>query len=72
MAFYRRWNDRMDAMLWKEWLEGHSSESIAQSLLNAFPCSEVVITKNAVIGRAHRLKLPGRPSPILKRKEAAA
>ena len=37
------------------WDEGHSTAEIGRRL---------AVTKNAVVGKAHRLKLPARPSPI--------
>ena len=43
------------------WAEGHSTAEIGRRM---------GISKNAVVGKAHRLNLPARPSPI--RREAAA
>lgn len=43
------------------WAEGHSTAEIGRRM---------GITKNAVVGKAHRLELSARPSPI--RREAAA
>lgn len=43
------------------WAEGHSTAEIGRRM---------GVTKNAVVGKAHRLNLPARPSPI--RREAAA
>jgi len=43
------------------WAEGHSTAEIGRRMN---------ISKNAVVGKAHRLNLPARPSPI--RREAAA
>ncbi|MBO1073082.1 GcrA family cell cycle regulator [Roseomonas marmotae] len=43
------------------WAEGHSTAEIGRRM---------GISKNAVVGKAHRLNLPPRPSPI--RREAAA
>lgn len=37
------------------WVEGHSTAEIARRL---------GVSKNAVVGKAHRLDLPGRPTPI--------
>lgn len=37
------------------WAEGHSTAKIGNRL---------GFSKNAIVGKAHRLKLPGRPSPI--------
>ncbi|MGH8115401.1 MAG: GcrA family cell cycle regulator [Rhodanobacteraceae bacterium] len=42
----------------KSWTEGHSTAEIAR---------RIGISKNAVIGKAHRLRLPARPSPIRNR-----
>jgi GcrA cell cycle regulator len=48
-------------MLQALWQEGHSASAIAEKLGG--------ISRNAVIGKAHRLFLPSRPSPI-KRDES--
>ena len=37
------------------WSEGHSTAEIGRRM---------GVTKNAIVGKAHRLDLPGRPSPI--------
>ena len=39
------------------WAEGHSTAEIGRRM---------GITKNAIVGKAHRLDLPARPSPIRK------
>ncbi|WP_338664951.1 GcrA family cell cycle regulator [Pararoseomonas sp. SCSIO 73927] len=44
------------------WAEGHSTAEIGRRM---------GISKNAVVGKAHRLHLPARPSPI-QREQAAA
>ena len=49
------WNDEAIARLRALWDEGHSTAEIGRRL---------GITKNAVVGKAHRLSLPARPSPI--------
>jgi GcrA cell cycle regulator len=49
------WTSEHDAQLRALWGEAHSCNEIARRM---------GMTKNAVIGRAHRLKLPSRPSPI--------
>jgi len=49
------WNDERIAELKKLWDEGLSASVIGERL---------GISKNAVVGKAHRLKLPSRPSPI--------
>ena len=47
------WNDERVAILKKMWLEGNSASEIAKNLGN--------ITRNAVIGKVHRLGLSNRP-----------
>ena len=49
------WNDEMIARLSALWDEGHSTAEIGR---------QMGITKNAVVGKAHRLNLKPRPSPI--------
>jgi GcrA cell cycle regulator len=49
------WSPLALARLRALWAEGHATAEIARRL----GC-----TKNAVIGKAHRLNLPARPSPI--------
>jgi GcrA cell cycle regulator len=46
------WNDERVALLKKLWLDGHSASQIAAELANG-------ITRNAVIGKVHRLGLAG-------------
>ena len=55
------WNEDAISRLRALWDEGHSTAEIGRRL---------GITKNAVVGKAHRLALPPRPSPI-RRSEAA-
>lgn len=50
------WPER-DGELEVFWAEGHSTQEIARRMH---------ITKNSVVGRAHRLHLPPRPSPIIR------
>ena len=50
-----RWDDAADQRLRSLWDDGHSTEEIARRMGT---------TKNSVVGRAHRLDLLGRPSPI--------
>lgn len=45
------------------WAEGHSTAEIGRRM---------GISKNAVVGKAHRLNLPARPSPIRREAEAAS
>jgi GcrA cell cycle regulator len=49
------WNDEIIARLRVLWAEGHSTAEIGRRL---------GVSKNAVVGKAHRLNLPARPSPI--------
>jgi len=49
------WDEEMIARLRQLWQEGHSTAEIGRRMS---------ITKNAVVGKAHRLTLPPRPSPI--------
>ena len=44
------------------WAEGHSTAEIGRRM---------GISKNAVVGKAHRLNLPARPSPIRREAERA-
>lgn len=49
------WTDDIIFRLRTLWSEGHSTAEIGRRL---------GISKNAVVGKAHRLDLPARPSPI--------
>ena len=49
------WNDQAISALSALWADGYSTAEIGRRM---------GITKNAVIGKVHRLKLSGRPSPI--------
>jgi GcrA cell cycle regulator len=49
------WNDEAIARLRVLWDEGHSTAEIGRRMS---------VSKNAVVGKAHRLNLPARPSPI--------
>ena len=49
------WTDERIQELGRLWEEGHSASYIGKLL---------GVSKNAVVGKAHRLKLPARPSPI--------
>ncbi|KXV46911.1 GcrA cell cycle regulator [Gluconobacter albidus] len=55
------WTDETIARLRDLWSQGLSTAEIGRQLS---------ITKNAVVGKAHRLGLPPRPSPIRNRKAA--
>lgn len=63
------WTDERIALLKKMWKEGKSAAEIAKTLGKG-------VTRNAVIGKAHRMGLSGRPSPIKKptpvKKESSA
>lgn len=50
------WTATEDARLEILWNEGHSTNKIASMMPGR--------TKNAIVGRSHRLELPARPSPI--------
>lgn len=50
------WTPERIEMLQSLWREGYSASAIAEKLGG--------ISRNAVIGKAHRLLLPSRPSPI--------
>ncbi len=56
------WNDETIGRLKKLWSEGLTTGEIGKRL---------GVSKNAVVGKAHRLGLKGRPSPI-KRQDAKA
>lgn len=49
------WNENLVQRLRALWAEGHSTAEIGRRL---------GVSKNAVVGKAHRLQLPRRPSPI--------
>ena len=49
------WNEEIIGRLRALWAEGHSTAEIGRRL---------GVSKNAVVGKAHRLQLPARPSPI--------
>ena len=49
------WNDETIARIRALWSEGHSTAEIGRRM---------GVSKNAVVGKAHRLNLPARPSPI--------
>ena len=53
------WTDERINTLKKMWKEGKSAAEIAKALGKG-------VTRNAVIGKAHRMGLSGRPSPIKK------
>ena len=57
------WTDETIVRLRALWVEGLSTAEIGRRLN---------ISKNAVVGKAHRLSLPGRPSPIRRDASGAA
>lgn len=57
------WTDDRVALLKKLWGEGKTAAEIAKELGG--------VTRNAVIGKAHRLKLSNRVSPIQQNKKPA-
>jgi GcrA cell cycle regulator len=56
------WGDEIIGQLRALWAEGHSTAEIGRRL---------GVTKNAIVGKAHRLDLPARPSPIRRDPNAA-
>ena len=56
------WTDERVELLRKLWGEGHTAAEIAKKIGQ--------VTRNAVIGKAHRLNLPSRVSPIRSKKKA--
>ena len=59
------WTKERTELLEKMWTEGKSAAEIAKELGEG-------ATRNAVIGKAHRMGLSGRPSPIKKKKATPA
>jgi GcrA cell cycle regulator len=57
------WSNETIEALRSLWADGKSASQIAKALGG--------ISRNAVIGKAHRLKLPSRPSPIKRDPEKA-
>ena len=55
------WNETTIVRLRELWTEGHSTAEIGRRL---------GVSKNAVVGKAHRLDLPARPSPIKRDADA--
>jgi GcrA cell cycle regulator len=51
------WTAKAIDLLRALWAEGHSTAEIGRRM---------GVTKNAIVGKAHRLDLPARPSPIRK------
>lgn len=59
------WTDERIALLKKMWKDGKSAADIAKVLARG-------VTRNAVIGKAHRMGLSGRPAPVKKPEPASA
>ncbi len=57
------WTDERVEVLKKLWVEGRTASQIASELGD--------VTRNAVIGKVHRLGLSGRPSPIKRKTKKA-
>lgn len=57
------WTPERIEELTQLWNAGHSASVIGKRL---------GVSKNAVVGKAHRLKLPARPSPIRRQSKTAA
>lgn len=62
------WTQDLITALTRLWSDGHSATEIGRRLS---AMGETDFTKNAVIGKVHRLGLPARPSPIKARTVAA-
>lgn len=56
------WNEQTLARLRQLWSEGHSTNAIARMM---------GLSKNSIVGKAHRLELDGRPSPIKRGSDSA-
>ncbi|MBK1666882.1 hypothetical protein CKO28_02345 [Rhodovibrio sodomensis] len=57
------WTDERIQELTRLWQAGHSASEIGKRL---------GVSKNSIVGKAHRLKLPSRPSPIKQQQRAEA
>lgn len=57
------WTAKSIDLLRALWAEGHSTAEIGRRM---------GVTKNAIVGKAHRLDLPARPSPIRKMEASGA
>lgn len=55
------WASEADRLLRELWNDGLSAKLIAEALHDRLG---VEVSRNAVIGRAHRLKVDGRPAPV--------
>ena len=59
------WSDDKIELLKTLWIQGKPASEIADILGDQ-------VSRNAIIGKAHRLGLAGRPSPIRKREQKLA
>ena len=59
------WSDDKIELLKTLWIQGKPASEIADILGDQ-------VSRNAIIGKAHRLGLAGRPSPIKKREQKLA
>lgn len=64
------WPPEMIEQLREWWDAGHSAAVITQKFAEIWP--ERLLTRNMVIGKAHRLRLARRPSPIKHKRKPAA
>ena len=62
-ATYIGWTPPTIQQLRSLWAEGHSTAEIGRRM---------GVSKNAIVGKAHRLHLPARPSPIRGRRDGQA
>lgn len=58
-----RWSEGAEDALRRMWADGKTASQIAENLNCGTGCA---FTRNMVIGKAHRLGLPARPSPIVR------
>lgn len=55
------WSQAMDALLSELWRAGVPARAIAAQMSES---TGRTLTYNAIVGRAHRIELPGRPNPV--------
>lgn len=60
-----QWTNQDEAKLKQLWADGHSASQIAQMM-------GMGLTKNSIIGKANRLKLPARTTTMSKSQKSAA
>lgn len=58
-----RWSDGDMALVRFMWAEGRTASDIAAHLTSLGPA---YVSRNMVIGKAHRMGLEARPSPIVR------